>query len=200
MICPNCGLENVEGAKFCRSCGHPLNNYQNNGFNNYTQPIPTQKNKNNTTILILCITIIILTAIIAGTYLFLLNNNEATPNNQANEINIPQLNVSSASFYLDGNPNTGIPATITVGKEHAGENMEVITTYSRDGTNLNSPSGYENHVVDEDGNIKITEYAPIPKYPDYCKIEIRYKNNVYQYGCDMGKHKGSQTSTPRPIS
>lgn len=201
MNCPKCGFINVNGAKYCRNCGQPLNNYQNNQYNNPPQYYNNQQNDNKT-ILIICITVIIIAAIIAGTFLLLSNNNEnliTTNENQNNEYNLTKLNVNQVSFYLDGNPNTGIPATINVGKEHTGENMEVVTTYSRDGTNLNHPSAYENHVVDKYGNIIITEYAPIPKYPDYCLIEIRYNNQVFQYGCDMDKYKGSQTCTPKII-
>lgn len=203
MICPKCGFDNLPEAKYCRNCGNSLNNNVNYGYNDSTQVYQTPQ-KNNNNLLIIGITVIVIALILAGTYLFISNNDnnmfsqENSDNSEVN-INTPELKVSTVSFYLDGNPNTGIPATINVGKEHTGESMEVITTYSRDGTNLNNPSSYETHVVDEDGNIIITEYAPIPKYPDYCRIEIRYNNQVYKYGCDMGKYKGSQSSVPYNI-
>ncbi len=109
------------------------------------------------------------------------------------------LKVNTATFYLDGNPNTGITTTINVGKEHTGESMGVMTTFSRDGSNMNSPSSYEYCIVNDEGNIVFTDYTPIPKYPDYCVIGISYNNQAYRYACDMGKHKGSQTSVPREI-
>lgn len=201
MNCPNCGFVNVSGARYCRKCGHPLNNMMDNGFNGQPQYYPKQANDNKN-VVIICITLIVIVAIVMGTFFFLSNNNEKTViagEGQSIENNITHLNVSQVSFYLDGNPNTGIPATINVGKEHSGESMGVVTVYSRDGSKLNNPSSYENHVVDDDGNIVITEYAPIPKYPDYCSIEIRYNNQVFKYGCDMGKYKGSQTSIPKVI-
>ena len=72
--------------------------------------------------------------------------------------------VSHASMYgIEVAKLAGIPATVNVGKEYSGQSMEIMTTYSRDGSNLNNPSSYENHIVDDEGNIQITEFAPIPK-------------------------------------
>ncbi|MBQ6220661.1 MAG: hypothetical protein IJJ47_13095, partial [Methanosphaera sp.] len=97
-----------------------------------------------------------------------------------------------------GNPNTGESATINVGKEHFNEDMEVKTTYSRDGVNFNNPD-YEYRTVDADGNISITDYTPMNKYPDYCLISIRYNDKVYQFECDIGKYNGTQSTVPRAL-
>lgn len=200
MICNNCGFDNRDDAKYCKKCGNSLVTY-NNGFNNtYSQ---VEKNESSTKLIIISISIIIITLIIAGTvYLTMSNNENVNSNdNQNNQLvdTVKKVQVNTATFYLDGNPNTGITATINVGKEYTGENMEILTTYSRDGYNLNNPSTYENHKVDDEGNIVITVYDPIPKYPDYCNIKIKYNNQLYQFGCDMGKYKGSQTVVPKII-
>ena len=197
MICNNCGFDNMENSKFCQKCGNPLN-YQNINKNSMYSPGKDNHSSNNT-VLIICATLIIIVAIIAGTFLFLNNNGNADLTNDNQITNNAVLNVNTASFYLDGNPNSGIPATVNVGKEYSGQNMEIMTTYSRDGSNLNNPSSYENHIVDDEGNIQITEFAPIPRYPDYCLIEIRYNNQTYKFGCNMEKRKGSQTSVPTPL-
>ena len=203
MFCSKCGFDNKDSAQFCKKCGEPLSVHSNNmKYNPSSGTGKYHSSKNNKNLIIVCLTIIILVAIIAGT-LFLnytqsrdLSNNN-TNNQVTNSTNInTELHVNNALFYLDGNPNSGIPATINVGKEYSGQSMEIMTTYSRDGSKLNNPSSYENHIVDNDGNIQITEYAPISKYPDYCLIEIRYKNQIYQFGCDMTKSKGSQTCVP----
>lgn len=200
MFCKNCGFENKDGAKYCQRCGSQLGTSPNignmNSFPTNSQPA-TSDNKNA---IIIGITAIIILIILGGTFLLLSDEYEIPFLSGDNDYEDTNLQVNTATFYLDGNPNSGIPATINVGKEHTGESMEVMTVYSRDGSNLNHPTDYETHVVDDDGNIVITEYSSIPRYPDYCLIEIRYNNNVFKYGCDMGKHKGSQTSVPREIT
>lgn len=207
LICSSCGFNNKETAKFCQKCGNPLNNNANQkNLNNYSQSNNSNQSKNNNNLLIICISVIIIVLILAGTFLLLFNNSDNLPlsndngqNNNGNGI-VNDLKVNTASFYLDGNPNTGITTTIHVGKDHAGETMGVMTTFSRDGVNINNPSEYEQCVVDDEGDIVFTDYTPIPRYPDYCLIDISYKNDKYQFGCDMGKYKGSQTSVPQIIS
>ncbi|MBE6494400.1 MAG: zinc ribbon domain-containing protein [Methanosphaera stadtmanae] len=200
MICNNCGSNNRDGAKFCKKCGTSLVIYDNRSFNKSSQ---VKKNESSNKVIIISISIILITLIIAGTVYFTMNNdgNINSNDNQNNQSvdTVKKVQVNTATFYLDGNPNTGITATINVGKEYTGENIEILTTYSRDGYNLNNPSTYENHKVDDEGNIVITVYDPIPKYPDYCNIKIKYNNQIYQFGCDMGKYKGSQTVVPKMI-
>ena len=206
MFCSKCGFDNKDSSKFCKNCGEPLNIHSKNMKVNTSSQIDGHRSsKNNKNLIILCVTILIIAALIAGT-LLLTNNTENvdSSNDSTNQTNNTtmgdkELKVNTATFYLDGNPNSGIPATINVGKEFTGENMEVMTTYSRDGSELNNPSSYENHEVDNEGNIVITEYAPISRYPDYCLIEIRYNGQVYQFGCDMVKGKGSQTRVPTKV-
>lgn len=204
MYCPRCGCENVEGAFYCKKCGCSLNNAPNN------QPVytPPQRNSSSTkNLLIIAITVLIITLIVAGTLIILSDNNndgsiinniqKSVSNNQSSDAS-DTLNVNQVTFYSDGNPNTGESATINVGKEHFNEDMEVKTTYSRDGVNFNNPD-YEYRTVDADGNISITDYTPMNKYPDYCLISIRYNDKVYQFGCDIGKYKGTQSTVPRAL-
>lgn len=204
MYCPRCGCENVEGAFYCKKCGCSLNNAPNN------QPVytPPQRNSSSTkNLLIIAITVLIITLIVAGTLIILSDNNndgsiinniqKSVSNNQSSDAS-DTLNVNQVTFYSDGNPNTGESATINVGKEHFNEDMEVKTTYSRDGVNFNNPD-YEYRTVDADGNISITDYTPMNKYPDYCLISIRYNDKVYQFECDIGKYKGTQSTVPRAL-
>lgn len=204
MYCPRCGCENVEGAFYCKKCGCSLNNAPNN------QPVytPPQRNSSSTkNLLIIAITVLIITLIVAGTLIILSDNNndrsiinniqKSVSNNQSSDAS-DTLNVNQVTFYSDGNPNTGESATINVGKEHFNEDMEVKTTYSRDGVNFNNPD-YEYRTVDADGNISITDYTPMNKYPDYCLISIRYNDKVYQFECDIGKYNGTQSTVPRAL-
>ena len=205
MFCSKCGFDNKDDARFCKKCGNQLNNQSIN--QNITELNKNQnlEEKGNNKLLIVCISIILIVLIIAGT-LFLLSNENGQKslfnNNQSNNIsenNHTELKVNTATFYLDGNPDTGVTATINVGKEFTNENIEVMTTYYRDGVNINSPSYYENHKVDDEGNFIITDYTPMPKYPDKCLIELKYNNQTFKFECDMGKYKGSQTSVPRVV-
>ncbi|RAP48673.1 MAG: hypothetical protein BZ135_00400 [Methanosphaera sp. rholeuAM6] len=159
-------------------------------------------------VLIICVTIIICVLLIAGTLLLINKNNDVSftkiinsesNDNKINVLSEEDFNVNSVTFYSDGNPNTGETATVNVGKEHSGETVDIITLYSRDGSQMNYPSTYETHTVDVDGNVMITDYTPMPKYPDYCRIEIIYNGNKHVYECDIAKHKGTQTAIPREL-
>ena len=67
-ICPDCGKENKEGAKFCKHCGASLNvNVSQAPAQNISQP------KDNKNTLIICVTAIICVIIIAGAFVFLSN-------------------------------------------------------------------------------------------------------------------------------
>ncbi len=208
LYCSNCGFNNEEGARFCLKCGNSLTNAAGQANQNtFSQQYPVnQSKKKNNNMTIIAVTVIVIALIIGGTLLLMSQNTDNMPlpkdNVQSGNGNgvVNDLKVNTATFYLDGNPNTGITTTIHVGKEHSGESMGVMTTFSRDGANINNPTEYESCVVDEEGDIVFTDYTPIPRYPDYCIIDIDYNNQRFQFGCQMGKYKGSQTSVPQIIS
>lgn len=159
-------------------------------------------------VLIICIAAIVCILMISGTFIFMnfhndvnilnvFDNGENTGTNNSNSNEKVQVN--SVTFYSDGNPNTGETATINVGKEHSGKQMEVLTYYYRDNKKFNSQAVFNTVTVDVDGNIVTTDYTPMNKYPDFCHIEIMYDGNIYKYECDIAKHKGTQTAIPRQI-
>ena len=83
MKCPNCGAENQDNAKFCKSCGK---NIQKNHSSNDSN-IESKSNKN---ILIICGTVIICVIIIAGAFLALgnsSNNSVSTDSSSESSIN-----------------------------------------------------------------------------------------------------------------
>ena len=160
-------------------------------------------------VIIICITAILCLLIISGTFIYLnLNNNGNSfininneGNSQGNNIkSSDEITVNSVTFYSDGNPNTRETATVNVGKEHAGKTINVLTLYSRDNVQQSDMSVETPLTVDSDGNVVITDYTPMPKYPDYCYIQITYNGHIYQYECDIATHKGTQTAIPRKIS
>ena len=204
MFCGNCGFENDDNANFCKKCGNSLNNFNNTPqSDSYIEDTGDNSSSEKKNLIIISITILIILAIISGTIIFITNNNVDTGSSENQNSAAPTTNrgltVNTVSYYQDGNPNTGLTATINVGKEHTGENIDIKMTYSRDGSNLNNPSSFEKYNVDNDGNVIVTEYSAIPRYPDYCLIEIRYNNNDYKFGVEMGKYKGTQTNVPRLV-
>ena len=202
MYCQNCGFNNVEEARICKKCGSPLNqtNNPNSTGNSST---------NNRNLIIICITILLILLIAVGTFIFTSNNVNNEENTQSNvpvennnqnvSLENKSIKVNSVTFYSDGNPNTGETATINVGSEFSGEQIGVMTFYSRDGVSQNSPTSYEMHTVDADGNVVITDYTPMPRYPGHCLIKIKYNDVIYQYECDIGTYKGTQTIVPEEI-
>lgn len=176
-------------------------------------------------VMIICITIIIAVLIISGTFLlinsndmnllnrlsndnndnsFSNNENNGNNDNSANNANTETvdstgISVKSVTFYSDGNPNTGETATINFGPEYSGKTVNVKTFYSRDGTRQNYPSSYEAHTIDSNGNIVVTDYTPMPKYPSNCVVEVNYNGYTSSYECDIGTYKGTQTAIPRRI-
>ena len=80
MKCPDCGAENQDNAKFCKSCGK---NIQKNHSSNDSN-IESKSNKN---ILIICATVIICVIIIAGAFLAIGNssNNSVSTDSSAED-------------------------------------------------------------------------------------------------------------------
>ncbi|MBQ6139282.1 MAG: zinc ribbon domain-containing protein [Methanobrevibacter sp.] len=93
VFCPNCGAENADSAKFCKSCGHTLaanspikDNYVNTGIDpsvrvndnsNLSNPGNASNNSksDNKNLIIICLTIVICALLIAGAMVMFSNNN-----------------------------------------------------------------------------------------------------------------------------
>ncbi|WP_455645867.1 hypothetical protein [Methanosphaera sp.] len=177
----------------------------------------------NKSLIIICITVILCAAIISATAIMITNNNQNNANtNQENSVSSNTSNsegstgsssssssseststsqtttafrIKSATFYSDGNPNTGEKATINVGSEHAGETIDVMTYYYRGNSRLNYPSGYTTLVVNSNGEVSLTDTTPMPKYPSKCHIDIMYRGSTYTADASIGTYKGTQTVT-----
>ena len=149
---------------------------------------------------IICITVLLCLSIVSGTVIIMNNGNGFELDSLQNEpVNFfTQLltghkeieYVEWVDFYLDGNPNTGVDATIYVGEDYAGQEVEIQMDYSRDGYQFQSDP-YRNYTVADDGSIFVRTYSALNKYPDECIIKIR-QNNPYTVLCPMEKHKGTQ--------
>lgn len=173
-------------------------------------------------ILIICICIIICVVVIAASAIIITDNQKDAENQAQNTTTVQQTNntgnnqassgsnsassssqatqtttnnlpsVKSATFYSDGNPNTGESATINVGSENAGKTINIAVYYYRDGNPMNTPST-QAVTVGQDGSVSYTDYTAMPKYPDMAEIDITYNGNTESKTFSLGKYKGSQT-------
>lgn len=171
-------------------------------------------------ILIICICIIICVVVIATSAIIITDNQKDAENQVQNTTTVQQTNntgnnqassgsnsassssqatttsnlpsVKSATFYSDGNPNTGESATINVGSENAGKTINIAVYYYRDGNPMNTPST-QAVTVGQDGSVSYTDYTAMPKYPDMAEIDITYNGNTESKTFSLGKYKGSQT-------
>ena len=103
MKCPHCGSLNKDDAKFCKNCGNHINNsslaYQDKfGKNKSVKDEGSSKSKN---ILIVCITVIICVAIVAGALIYMNGNSDdgAVVNDTVNTTN-QSINVTPKSWKL----------------------------------------------------------------------------------------------------
>lgn len=96
MKCPDCGMENKEGAQFCKNCGSSLispskpikETIQSNSKDMVSSDNKTRNEvSNNKNTLIICITAIICVAIIAGAFVLLGTDilNDSSDDSVANE-------------------------------------------------------------------------------------------------------------------
>lgn len=118
MICPQCGMENKDSAKFCKNCGSPLksNSIANNGVqstpSSSSMGINNQVNnagKGNKNLILICATIIICIAIIAAAFVMIsgndggssdsdaYNNVDSNSNNAVSDSSSSSSKVSSSS-------------------------------------------------------------------------------------------------------
>ncbi len=100
--------------------------------------------------------------------------------------------LTKVTFYSDGNTDTGETATLYLGQENAGKEVQVATQYYRDDVALNSRN-YISLTISDDGTVKITDNTPMSKYPDYCEISVLYNGNECGGAVNLEKHSGSQT-------
>lgn len=153
-------------------------------------------------VLIVCITLILCAVIIAATFVIVSSDNNGIPipgvaanstkDNSSNVAPNDTVDLSSVTFYSDGNPNTGEVATLYFGKESAGKVVEISTVYYRDGYQFNKVD-YGTVSIDSDGNAKVTDTTPMNKYPDKCVITVKYNGNSFTKTANLGTYKGSQT-------
>ncbi len=154
IVCPDCGEENGEGAKFCKKCGAALEVQSSSIFE--SEP----KSKRN--IIIIAIAAILCIAAIAGTMLYLNGDflNEKEP-----------MHIVNTTFTTGHSLDAKTVCTINVGSNHSGENVTVSIKYSRDGTDLNN-GDESRETVDLNGDIICESEDAFKLYPDRAIITL----------------------------
>ena len=190
--CSNCGLENKEGAIFCRNCGTPLNHNSN---------IKSQSNNNSSRtkkIVVICVTILICLVLIVGTLFFISYNNqnsasnlnESATNDSLNQTtdvdsddgnddvavtdakaNSNSIKIISGEFYTGNKLSDKTYCDVYVGKEFAGTNLKIQIYYSRDGSTLN-PGNIVPKTVNNDGYVSLRSANSFKYYPDHASITL----------------------------
>lgn len=198
MYCPECKSENSDSAKFCKKCGKPLQ-AKPISHEKMINEISKESSKDTTKIII--IALIAVAVVLAGAFVFLYgNSNNDTTASQDNSVqsandgasvsqssNEPKQASQSSSqssapkttslSILGGSFSTGSAledktyATINVGSQHAGENLQVQIWYSRDGSTLNNGNMVP-VTVDSSGNIDVASADSYKYYPDFAEINI----------------------------
>lgn len=188
MYCSKCGFDNKDDAQFCKKCGNALNIHSSIKQFNEISKNDNSSNNNNKLIAIV-ITVIIIALIIAGTFVFLSNNENTTSNNdtlnnstnvdKTNTVNTEKVDSQSTSSLkiISGSFSTGSPLpqktyiTVYVGEEHAGEKCQIRVFYSHEGTRLNA-GNIVDETVDNTGHFTMRTANELNYYPDYAEITL----------------------------
>lgn len=184
LKCPNCGLENEDGAKFCKSCGEKLQK-------NSTANDSVFEQKSNKNILIICATVIICVIVIAGAIVLLSNgsNDSVSSNGEVNDDSVSAdenvddtssesngMRIISGSIYSGGYSTDGrIVCNVYVGTEHANEHVKISVLYKQNARALNQGNIVPTTVTG-DGHVIVKTADTIREMPDYAQINLYDEN------------------------
>lgn len=218
MRCPNCNSENNDGAKFCKKCGTPLNK-KVVSHEKMINSMSKENSGNNTTKYII-VALIIVAVALAGAFVYLYGfNHDNSQNNQAPVQNDNQSSVDNSepvqasqssqsaqpqasssmsilggSFSTAGGLEDKTYASIFVGPEHAGENVQIQIFYSRDGSTLNNGNMVPK-TVDSSGYIEVASADSYKYFPDFAEINL-YDNSgnlLDTQSVSLNPESGTQT-------
>lgn len=198
MICPNCGAENSDSAKFCKKCGNSL---EKKPTSHQSMIDSMNKEKNDNTKIIIA-ALVVVVVVLAGAFVYLQGfgthndsgssqsdaSSSATPSSSNDDKAASSSSSSSASTtaqsqssssmkILGGSFYTGTElsdltyASIYVGKENAGKSVIVQIWYSRDGNTLNNGNMVP-ATVHSDGYLEISSADAYSYYPDHATINL----------------------------
>ena len=195
MRCPNCNSEINDGAKFCKKCGTPLNK-KVVSHEKMINSMSKENSGNNTTKYII-VALIIVAVALAGAFVYLygfnhdnsqnnqvpvqndnqssVDNSEPVQASQSSQSAQPQasssMSILGGSFSTAGGLEDKTYASIFVGPEHAGENVQIQIFYSRDGSTLNNGNMVPK-TVDSSGYIEVASADAYKYFPDYAEINL----------------------------
>ena len=215
MFCSKCGFDNEDSARFCRNCGEPLNLHSSNrSFGSNSQSNGHSSKNNN--VLIIAVTLIIISLIVAGVLFYASNinsmsesdssagvndnSNNAVATGESENVNTEETTSVSTMEILSGSFSTDSPLpaktyiTLYVGKEHAGEKCKIRVFYSNGGTQLNA-GNIVSKTVDSSGHFTMRTANELNQYPDHASVTLYDGNGnvVDTREINMSPVAGTQT-------
>ena len=195
MRCPSCGSENADSAKFCKKCGTPLEKKTIN-HENMINSMNESSSSDNTAKYII-VALVVVAVVLAGAFVYLYGFNQNQTDESDNQIDnsdnetesveepaeatqvssSSSSSASSAMSILGGSFSTGggledkTYASIYVGPEHAGEDVQIQIFYSRDGNTLNNGNMVPK-TVDSSGYIEVSSADAYKYFPDNAEINL----------------------------
>ncbi len=223
MKCPKCNSENSDSAKFCKKCGHPLEEKTINHEEMINSISGDKAKSDNNQTKIIIIALAVIAVVLAGAFIYIFatgdsassdtsssaaqNSTHVDSTPQETTASKPAQSSSSSSSsstssmrIRGGSFSTGSAeedltyATIYVGKENAGKDVIVQIFYSRDGNSLN----HGNMVpasVHSDGYLYISSADAYHYYPDYATIKLYDSNSnlIDTQSVSLSPTSGTQT-------
>ena len=157
MKCPKCGVENNDGAKFCKGCGGSLQS------NSSSVSMSEPKSNNNT--LIICATILLAIIVIAGAFILL--NNGSDDSGSSNDFMNDANTVSSVDDSED--------SSSSVEDSAQGMDFDEAGTYFPEASDTVLSHVFDEADSNSDGVLSDSEFATFEKVRDHT---IKYANNI----------------------
>lgn len=198
-LCPSCGFENDDNAKFCKKCGGALNSAPKNEKNG---------NNNSSNNMLIIAILAILCVVIAGAFIFLSDGSDDSSGyedvgdgdtdsyvDESTDYNSEYngLEIISGTISTGSGPSDKTYCDVFVGEQFAGESVKISVLYSYNQEDLNEGKIIPK-TVDSDGYISVSSADAFDYYPDYAVITIfdSDENVLDERGVPLDTVSGSQ--------
>ena len=171
MICPYCGSDNKDSAKFCKNCGKSLNPIStmkkeqlDSSYNNSNDINSEEINKssifNSKNLIIICVTVIVCIGLIMGSVLYIYSNNHGTndTNNLTNnDKNLTDDSVNQTNIDNKNSQDTSYTHTTETETSSNYNNIKIISGKFYTGNKLSDKTYCDVYVGSENAgtNLKI---------------------------------------------
>lgn len=171
MICPYCGSDNKDSAKFCKSCGKSLNPvstmkkeyldaHDKSNTVNLDETSDNSSGFNSKNLIIICITVIVCIGLVMGSVLYISSNNNH-PTNQTSDSNLNNNNnniddSSNQTTNSDNNVDTNNNVETTVTETSSSyDDIKIISGKFYTGNKLSDKTYCDVYVGSENAGTKL---------------------------------------------